>query len=690
MKRSLQNLLTLLLALWATAAVSAPADKRVALVIGNAAYDHFGRLSNPGNDAEDIATVLRRVGFEVLDGRDLSRRDMDRKLAQFSRLSLDAETALVYYAGHGLQYQSQNYLVPTDALLRDGFDVPFETIAVESVIGALDNAKGARILILDACRDLPLKDAGKRESYGGPGLASVVGRKGLIMAYATQANHVAFDGSGRNSFYAEALLKAMQEPGLEIGQVFQHVAKAVAGVTEGRQLPEVTRSYPGEVFINRDETDMQAWGRLRGTTQLAELRRFVEKYPRSFLVEDALGRIRMIEGQARAGFVAQADGERDGPRAQPDRLALARPAEGQQAAQQEIQKARRQEEDRLAELARKAREEQARQEQTRQEQVRQEQAGRDAEQARIAAARAQIIADEAKRREEQAKREAVAVLAAPAAAAGQADLARIVEAAKPAEVPQTAYAALSIREENPAAKETSPATADDAVVRSVQQRLADLGCYTEPPETAWGRQSMDALERFYRFSQSTDPTRADTSKTRAVRIVSTMPDQGVLETLNSYSGRICPISCPTGTEPRGEICVRITCPPGMSLDGDECRPQRRPIQATLPAETTKKPVAEEAKETKRPKAAALPEPEHKPARATVKEAPRPVKQAARPVEVERPVKPKVKVVEPIRARTPVPALARAPRAAPAPARAAAAPSYTPAEIGASRMMSRMP
>ena len=686
MKRSLQNLLTLLLALWATAAVSAPADRRVALVIGNAAYDHFGRLSNPGNDAEDIATVLRRVGFEVLDGRDLSRRDMDRKLAQFSRLSLDADTALVYYAGHGLQYQNQNYLVPTDALLRDGFDVPFETIAVESVIGALDNARGARILILDACRDLPLKDAGKRESYGGPGLASVVGRKGLIMAYATQANHVAFDSNGRNSFYAEALLKAMQEPGLEIGQVFQHVAKAVASVTDGRQLPEVTRSYPGEVFINRDETDMQAWGRLRGTTQLADLRRFVEKYPRSFLVEDALSRIRMIEGQARAGFVAQADGERDGPRAQPDRLALARPVEAQQAAQQEVQKARRQEEDRLADLARKAREEQARQEQT----------GRDAEQARIAAARVQMLADEAKRREEQAKRETVAALALPTAA----EPSRLVEPAKPADAPQTAYAALSIREEAPAAKEASPATADEAVVRSVQQRLVDLGCYTEQPESAWGRHSMDALERFYRFSQSTDPTRTDASKTRAVRIVSTMPDQGVLETLNSYSGRICPISCPTGTQPRGEICVRITCPPGMSLDGDECRPQHRPLQATLPAETTKKPAAEE---TKRPKTAVLPEPEPKPARATVKETPRPakhaarpveverpVKQAARPVEVERPVRPKVKVVEPIRARTPVPALARAPRAAPAPARAAAAPSFTPAEIGASRMMSRMP
>ncbi|WP_207767949.1 caspase family protein, partial [Methylobacterium frigidaeris] len=362
------------------------------------------------------------------------------------------DTALVYYAGHGLQYQGQNYLVPTDAQLNDGFDVRYETIPVESVIAALDSAKGARILILDACRDLPLKDTGRRDSASGQGLATVVGRKGLIMAYATQANNVAFDGTGRNSFYAAALIKTMAEPGLEVGQVFQRVAMSVSVATGGRQLPEVTRSYPGEVYLNRDETDFQAWGRLRGSNQIAELQNFATKYASSFLRDDALARIKMLEGQVRPAApsavvdearareekrlaeernaAARLDEQRQRDKArreqerrdaeqaqllaqrkEEERLAelrraeeawAAREAEARRFAAQAVQEAERQESARK-EAARQeiARQESARQEAARQEMARLEQKHRDEENARIAAAA------EAERREEMARLERV-------------------------------------------------------------------------------------------------------------------------------------------------------------------------------------------------------------------------------------------------------------------------------------------
>lgn len=811
MKRTLPALLTLSLTVWATAAVSGPGDKRIALVIGNAAYESFGRLANPGNDADDIASVLRRLGFDVVDGRDLSRRDMDRKLAQFSRVAHDADTALVYYAGHGLQYQGQNYLVPTDAQLKDGFDVPFETIPVESVIGALDSAKGARILILDACRDLPLKDTGRRDSANGPGLASVVGRKGLIMAYATQANNVAFDGTGRNSFYAAALIKTMAEPGLEVGQVFQRVAMSVSTATSGRQLPEVTRSYPGEVYLNRDETDFQAWSRLRGSNQIAELRNFAAKYTTSFLRDDALARIRTLEEQGRAVAQPVIDGTlaREEKRAADERIAAAKLDEEQRQrekarladdkarreenerrdAEQVRLAAQRKEEERLAAL-RKAEEDRqaalradvaareaedrrlaalAVQEAERQEIARQEQKRRDEEKAKVAAAaeaerREEMARLERVRREEEARLAArrdedqrvnvkLAMLETPKIEDAKADAvraeitaeaAKVVEpvapsetakpvetakasetvkaseAAKPSEGPAIAYASLSVKDEVPATTAALDATApvnQDRTIRAVQDRLNALGCYNEKPEASWGKHSMEALERFYRVTQAGDAARP--GLTRAVKIVSHMPDQSTLDMLNGYSGRVCPVVCPTGTEQKGDACVRVSCPPGLTLDGDQCRPTVKPQRASLPT-ATPRPVKvvrpEPEPEPERPrkaaapvkepriKRAALPEPEpvkvrppaHKPpapkppvAKLPVQETPRPVRAAARPM-----VKPKVTIVEPIRARARVPALAR-PSYSPAPATSTASSygggsSYGATEIGASRFMGRMP
>jgi uncharacterized caspase-like protein len=298
--------LLVLLAAWmmaamATHAVAAPgpSERRVALVIGNSAYRHFPALPNPRTDALDLAASLRKVGFEVIEGPDLTKGGMATTLQRFARLAAEADAALVFYAGHGLQYQGQNYLVPTDAKLEDEIDLDYETIRVEDVVRALDRARGVRILILDACRNLPLPDRGRRDVFRDQGLAKL-GRRGMIVAYATQANEVAYDGNGRNSFFTGALLKEISEPGVEVGQLFRRVQASVSDKTGGRQMPELSLSVATEFYFNRGETDIQAWTQLRNSADIADLQRFVERFPNSFYVEDAKSRISLIQQLAAA------------------------------------------------------------------------------------------------------------------------------------------------------------------------------------------------------------------------------------------------------------------------------------------------------------------------------------------------------------------------------------------------------
>jgi hypothetical protein len=235
-------------------------EKRVALVIGNAAYKEAAALANPRNDAQDIVAVLKPLGFHIVDGLDLDRRGMDHALARFSRLAQDADAALVYYAGHGLQYLGQNYLVPVDAKLEDEHTLPFEMTRLDDVLTTLERARGVKILVLDACRNNPFSDRLRRllsqqnRDFGATrGLAKVERTQGMVIAYATQSNQVAVDGTGRNSPFTAALLKELPQPDLEVGVLFRRVALAVNKATEGRQTPELSMSLIGEFYFRRSE-----------------------------------------------------------------------------------------------------------------------------------------------------------------------------------------------------------------------------------------------------------------------------------------------------------------------------------------------------------------------------------------------------------------------------------------------------
>ena len=148
----------------ALAAGDALAERRVALVVGNSQYKNSSlRLSNPKNDAEDVSAALRNLGFEVIQNTDSSKRDLELAMAQFARQSTNADVALFFYAGHALQYQGRNYIMPIDSTLEDEVSLRYQMMSVDDVRSALERASGVKIMILDACRNNPVVDTFKRK-----------------------------------------------------------------------------------------------------------------------------------------------------------------------------------------------------------------------------------------------------------------------------------------------------------------------------------------------------------------------------------------------------------------------------------------------------------------------------------------------------------------------------------------------
>jgi uncharacterized caspase-like protein len=230
------------------------APNRVALVMGNGAYQSVVQLPNPSNDAADIAQALRRIGFEVIEGRDLERRAMEEKIRDFGRKLDKADVALFFYAGHGLQVGGKNYLVPIDAKLERAGDLNFETVEVGLVMGQMEADKRVNLVFLDACRDNPLarslaRALGTRSTAVGQGLASIQSGVGTMIAYATQPDNVALDGDGRNSPFTAALLKHIATPGLEIGSLMRRVRADVVAATRERQVPWDHSSLMGDVVL---------------------------------------------------------------------------------------------------------------------------------------------------------------------------------------------------------------------------------------------------------------------------------------------------------------------------------------------------------------------------------------------------------------------------------------------------------
>ena len=235
-------------ALFATAAA---ADRRVALVIGNAAYKNASTLSNTINDSTAIANLFKSVGFEVVISRnDLGVVDFKRSVREFLLTAETADIAVVYYAGHGIEVGGNNYLIPVDARLGRDYDVEDEAVSLERIIWALQPVKRLRLILLDACRDNPfpakIRSAGLTRATVTGGLAKIEDVSAdTLVAFAAKAGSISYDGDGGNSPYATALLRHLAEPGLDIRIALGRVRDEVLSMTHGRQEPFIYGSLGG-------------------------------------------------------------------------------------------------------------------------------------------------------------------------------------------------------------------------------------------------------------------------------------------------------------------------------------------------------------------------------------------------------------------------------------------------------------
>ena len=318
-----------------TTAPSSTGGRRVALVIGNGGYKHTGPLKNPANDARAMAAALVDLSFEVVggahDGVDLDYGSMAARLRDFGRKLREGgevATALLFFAGHGLQVGGRNYLVPVDAALAYEADVGSELFELQYILNQMERRNRTSIVLLDACRNNPLarnlaramglsdtRDAGITE-----GLAEQRVVAGTLIAYATQPGHVAYDGDGANGHFTEALLAHIATPDREINPMLTAVRARVYSATEtkaqGPQVPWVHSSLMGEFYFKparaASATSLlqmtptgggtlhlaaQEWAQLQSSTDINRLRRFAQHFP-GYYGDLALDRIAELEREA--------------------------------------------------------------------------------------------------------------------------------------------------------------------------------------------------------------------------------------------------------------------------------------------------------------------------------------------------------------------------------------------------------
>ncbi len=236
----------------------ASSDRRVALVIGNSGYTKAPVLPNPRRDAEAVASALRRVGFQVVTlEADLTRDHFIDALRRFASKAEGSDWALVYFAGHGIEMDGVNYLIPVDASLATDRDVTFEAVPLGQILTAVDGAKKLRLVVLDACRNNPFLNQMRRTVASrsiGQGLGRVEPEAGTLVVYAAKHGEVALDGDQRNSPFVEALTNRILSPGIEVRRLFDLVRDDVIAATNRKQQPFSYGSVSGSedfYFVSR-------------------------------------------------------------------------------------------------------------------------------------------------------------------------------------------------------------------------------------------------------------------------------------------------------------------------------------------------------------------------------------------------------------------------------------------------------
>ncbi|MCC6468078.1 MAG: caspase family protein [Alphaproteobacteria bacterium] len=253
MRLTVVALLGLLVAVAGPArAQSAPtAEPRLALVIGNSTYEKQA-LKNPANDARAVAQSLRKLGFTVIERVDAGKKAMEDAILEFGEKLRAGGVGLFYYAGHGVQVRGHNYLVPLDASLPSEASVRVQAVDVDLVLEQMTEARNrANVVILDACRNNPFIAARRG---AGAGLAAIDAARGTLIAYSTAPGTVAVDGSGANSPYTASLVRAIEQPGLTVEELFKRVRSTVLEATQGAQTPWESSSLTGDLVLNLNVT----------------------------------------------------------------------------------------------------------------------------------------------------------------------------------------------------------------------------------------------------------------------------------------------------------------------------------------------------------------------------------------------------------------------------------------------------
>jgi uncharacterized caspase-like protein len=271
--------------LFAPSVAQAPGDLRVALVIGNAAYSGDAALLNPGNDAKAMGEALRSLGFTVVEVRDGTRVQMAEAIAKVrDALKGKQGVGMFYYAGHAMQLDWRNYMLPVDAKVSKASEVAEQTVDLSQVIDAFKSAGNrVNIVVLDACRDNPFSS-----SSTGKGLAQLDAPPGTLLAFATAPGNVAEDGDTKsaNGLYTQFLLQELKKPAAKIEDVFKRVRLNVRQQSQGRQIPWESTSLEDDFFFDsgvkkanggKPELDptyrmqLTLWESLKGSQQAAEL-----------------------------------------------------------------------------------------------------------------------------------------------------------------------------------------------------------------------------------------------------------------------------------------------------------------------------------------------------------------------------------------------------------------------------------
>ncbi len=564
MPRAMKLLLFLIAASWISLG-EAHAEKRVALVVGNSAYQNAPKLPNPANDAAAIADTLRAAKFDVVEAKhDLNIVEMRRAFRDFSDKVRDADIAVVYYAGHGLEVDGTNYLVPVDAVLQRDTDAYDEAITLDRALQVIEPAKQLRLVILDACRDNPFAHTMKRTMASralGRGLVGVEpGKPNTLIAFAAKGGSTADDGTGAHSPFTAALLDHLVTPGVDLRKTLGQVRDDVMKATGDRQEPFVYGSLGGSdislIPVAPAATSSAAAGpsgdpqdHIRRDYELAlqlgtrdGWQTFLQQYPSGFYAGLAKGQLNKIAAEeARAAATEKAR------RAEAEKARLA--AEQATVAAQ----AKAAADVKAAEQARLAAEKLKQEQQAKAE----------------AAERGRVVA-------EQAAAEAKATEDAKKANSSRGDQ-------KPAQIaalPPDSGAA------KPPSPETKPTSQD--VARALQTELHRVGCFTGNVDGEWKAPSQRSLDQFNKYS--------------GMKLDVKLASLDAIDAVKSKTTRICPLICEHGFSADGERCVKITCKAGYEIgDDNSCLKveKKRPV-----AKQHEQPATETRVDDQKAKAAA--------------------------------------------------------------------------------------